>query len=135
MVKSLSDQGTSRDPHHKQGACNGSLNEMDRIYARNAAATADVLFDKKWKVYLLCYMRSGPVRLGQLVRMLPGASKKVLTQHLRQLEADGIVVRTDKSDLVLHVEYEIAERAKGDLLALLDQLSVWGAHHLAPSKQ
>jgi DNA-binding HxlR family transcriptional regulator len=63
----------------------------------------------------------------------PGATrttKKVLTQHLRQLEADGVVVRTDKSDVVLHVEYEISAISREEIRALLDQLASWGARHL-----
>ena len=57
-------------------------------------------------------MRSGPIRLGQLARIVPGASKKMLTQNLRQLEADAIVVRKDMSDLVLHIEYELDESTR-----------------------
>jgi DNA-binding HxlR family transcriptional regulator len=75
-------------------------------------------------------MRSGPVRLGQLTRLIPEASKKMLTQHLRQLEADGIVRRTDKSDLVLHVEYQFEEGSVEDTLALLDSLIRWGNKYM-----
>ncbi len=79
----------------------GAENAASR-YVRRATLTAEVLFQGKWKLQILCAMRSGPVRLGQLARIVPGASKKMLTQNLRQLEADGIVVRKDMSDLVLH---------------------------------
>jgi DNA-binding HxlR family transcriptional regulator len=103
---------------------------FDPKYARNAATAASVLFDKKWKVHLLCAMRSGSVRLGQLGRLIPVASKKVLTQHLRQLEADGLITRTDKSDLVLHVEYALVKHSREDLLALLDHLAEWGTHYV-----
>jgi DNA-binding HxlR family transcriptional regulator len=48
-------------------------------------------------------MRSGPIRLGQLARTIPRASKKVLTQNLRDLEAAGIIMRTDFSNVVLHI--------------------------------
>ena len=98
-------------------------------YARRAALAASILFDKKWKVHLLCAMRSGPVRLGQLARLIPSASKKVLAQHLRQLTADGIVVRTDKSDVVLHVEYALSESSRQDTVALLDNLANWSLLH------
>ena len=81
-------------------------------YVRRATLTAEVLFRGKWKLQILCAMRSGSVRLGQLARIVPGASKKMLTQNLRQLEADGIVVRKDMSDLVLHIEYELDESTR-----------------------
>ena len=89
----------------------GAENAASR-YVRRATLTAEVLFQGKWKLQILCAMRSGPVRLGQLARIVPGASKKMLTQNLRQLEADGIVVRKDMSDLVLHIEYELDESTR-----------------------
>jgi DNA-binding HxlR family transcriptional regulator len=95
-------------------------------YVRRATLTAEVLFRGKWKLQILCAMRSGSVRLGQLARIVPGASKKMLTQNLRQLEADGIVVRKDMSDLVLHIEYELDESTREGVCALLDHLAKWG---------
>jgi DNA-binding HxlR family transcriptional regulator len=79
----------------------------------------DLLLQSKWRVQILCAMRSGPVRLGQLARLIPGASKKMLTQNLRQLEADGIVVRRDMSELVLHIEYELDERTREGVRGLI----------------
>ena len=98
-------------------------------YVRRATLTAEVLFRGKWKLQILCAMRSGSVRLGQLARIVPGASKKMLTQNLRQLEADGIVVRKDMSDLVLHIEYELAGSTREGVCALLDHLAKWGGLH------
>jgi DNA-binding HxlR family transcriptional regulator len=106
------------------------MNAPDAKYLRNANYGAAVLFQSKWRVQILCSMRSGPVRLGQLARLIPGASKKMLTQNLRQLEADGIVVRTDMSDLVLHIEYELGDSAREGICALLDHLAQWGGLHL-----
>ena len=103
----------------------GAENAVSR-YVRRATLTAEVLFQGKWKLQILCAMRSGPVRLGQLARIVPGASKKMLTQNLRQLEAHGIVVRKDMSDLVLHIEYELDESTTEGVCALLDHLEKWG---------
>ena len=99
---------------------------LNTEYVRNATFTAGVLFQSKWRVHILCAMRSGPVRLGQLARLIPGASKKMLTQNLRQLEADGVVVRKDMSDLTLHIEYELSDRTREGVCALLDNLAQWG---------
>jgi DNA-binding HxlR family transcriptional regulator len=74
---------------------------------------------------ILCVMRSGPVRLGQLTRLIPTASKKVLTENLRRLESSGMVVRTDLSGSVRHVEYDLAEAVKLETHVLLDQLARW----------
>jgi DNA-binding HxlR family transcriptional regulator len=102
----------------------------DTKYVRSAAFTVDVLFQGKWKVQILCALRSGPVRLGQLGRLIPGTSKKMLTQHLRQLEADGIVSRKDMSDLMLHVEYQLNDDMRHEICELLDHVAKWGALQL-----
>jgi DNA-binding HxlR family transcriptional regulator len=46
--------------------------------------------------------------LGELRRIFPQASKKMLAQHLREMEEDGLVLRKDLSDRVLHVEYSLS---------------------------
>ena len=99
------------------------MSAFDKRFARDATVAVTVLFQGKWRVQILCAMRTGPIRLGQLARLIPGSSKKVLTQNLRQLEADGIVVRKDMSDLVLHIEYQLGDGAKEGVCALLDQLA------------
>jgi DNA-binding HxlR family transcriptional regulator len=88
------------------------------------------LLHGKWRVHILCAMRCGPIRFGQLARTIPRASKKVLTQNLRDLEAAGIIMRTDFSDVVLHIEYELKEDVKDSILALLDHLAEWGNAYL-----
>jgi DNA-binding HxlR family transcriptional regulator len=109
------------------------MNNLDTTYVRNATFTVGMLFQSKWKVHILCALRTGPVRLGQLARLIPSASRKMLTQNLRQLEADGIVVRRDMSDLVLHIEYELDDSKKEGVCALLDHLAKWGGLHLGTS--
>ena len=99
---------------------------VDTRYIQNASRSAAVLFQGKWRVEILCAMRSEPVRVGQLSRLIPGSSKKMLAHNLRQLEADGIVLRRDMSDMVLHVEYDFANEARDEVCSLLDHLAQWG---------
>ena len=113
-----------RDPSRRSSA---GMNNSDPRYMRNAAFAVGALFQSKWRVQILCAMRFAPVRLGELARIIPGASKKMLTQNLRQLEAEGIVVRKNMSDLVLHIEYELDDSMKEGVCILLDQLAEWGA--------
>ena len=89
------------------------------------------LFRGKWKLQTLCTMRSGPVRLAQLTRFLPLASKKALLAALRDLEQAGIVVRQDLSGNVLHVKYDIAIDMKDTIYGLLDHLTDWAAFYEA----
>ena len=84
------------------------------------------MFEGKWKAQILCELRFGPVRLGHLTRMTPRASKKMLAQNLRKLEADGIVVRRDLTEIVLHVDYTLHEEARSIVCDVLDQLARCG---------
>jgi DNA-binding HxlR family transcriptional regulator len=72
-------------------------------------------------------MRGGPVRLGQLSRLLPEASKKVLMTELKQLVRSGLVERRDLSDggVVRHVEYNLVESIRPATVVLLEQLELW----------
>lgn len=88
----------------------------------------------KWKLQILCAMRSGPVRLGQLTRLIPTASKKALRASLRELEAAQIVVRCDLSDTVLHVEYDFADDMREHIIHLLDHLALCGETHQVKKK-
>ena len=86
------------------------------------ARTMEILRGK-WTVQILCAMLVGPVRLSQLRRLMPTASKKALTANLRSLEKVRLISRRDLSHSVLHVEYEIAESARAPLAVLIQQLS------------
>ena len=63
----------------------------------------------KWSLEILCAMRTEPVRMSLLMRLIPTASKKALRANLRALESAEIVVRKDLSDTLLHVEYDFAD--------------------------
>ena len=76
----------------------------------------------KWVFQVLCAMLDHPVRLSQLRRMIPGASKKALTSHLRNLERLHFVRRRDLSSTVLHVEYVIDGSVKEPLRKLIESL-------------
>ena len=81
----------------------------------------------RWTLRVLCAMRSKPVRLSQLTRLFPLASKKGLRASLRSLEAGGIVIRRDMSHSVLHVEYDFDDEIRTIICLLLDRLSELGA--------
>jgi DNA-binding HxlR family transcriptional regulator len=90
------------------------------------ATIAMNILQGKWRIQILCVMQNGPIRLGQLGRLIPSASKKVLAENLRKLESSGLIVRTDLSSHVLRVEYDLSEHFKASTHELLDYLSAWG---------
>jgi DNA-binding HxlR family transcriptional regulator len=97
----------------------------DRARIISSTQTALGLIRGKWKIAILVTMLDGPVRLGQLRRLIPRVSKKVLVQQLHQLEEDGIVERTDLSGKIKHVEYMVSTPLGRAVMSLLELLSDW----------
>jgi DNA-binding HxlR family transcriptional regulator len=85
-----------------------------------AAEIAICLVQGKWRIEILCVKREGPIRHGQLGRLIPSASKKVLTENLRKLHSAELIVRNDLSSHILNVEYDLAEPVKAAIYDLLD---------------
>jgi DNA-binding HxlR family transcriptional regulator len=64
----------------------------------------------RWKLQILFRLFADPaMRSSQLIRELPGISSKVLTQHLRELERDGLIERIDFEEKPLRVEYRLSD--------------------------
>lgn len=95
-----------------------------------SAQLAINLIQGKWKTRILSRLQHGPARLGELRRMFPPASKKMLVQHLREMELDGLVIRKDLSDRVLHVEYSLSSSRGLAILGLIGILRSWSKEHL-----
>ncbi|PWD52504.1 transcriptional regulator [Serinibacter arcticus] len=61
----------------------------------------------KWTVLVVGTLAGGPLRFSEIARRVDGVSQKMLTQTLRALEADGLVVRTQYPQIPPRVEYEL----------------------------
>ncbi|MDT0270465.1 helix-turn-helix domain-containing protein [Streptomyces sp. DSM 44915] len=83
----------------------------------------------KWKVLILWALDDRPRRFGELRRALPGVSEKVLASHLRELEADGIVLREARDEVPPHVSYSLTALGRS-LNAALEPLGAWGQEHV-----
>jgi DNA-binding HxlR family transcriptional regulator len=102
--------------------------EISVSYRQNVLSAAKLL-QAKWMIEILCAVRERPVRLSELKRKFPLASKKALTARLRYLEAARIVQRRDLSGAVLHVEYSLTDNIQTPLGTLLDSFAEWGKLH------
>jgi DNA-binding HxlR family transcriptional regulator len=93
-----------------------------------ASRRALELIAPKWRLEVLFLLSRGTRRHGELYRELGTVSKKVLTQTLRGLEADGLVARTVYPEVPTRVEYLLTQLGWSlttPLLALAD----WGEQH------
>ncbi|WP_240499454.1 winged helix-turn-helix transcriptional regulator [Oceanococcus atlanticus] len=78
----------------------------------------------KWTGSIIYHLKDGPVRFNDLSRMIGGASKKMITERLRQLEAQGLISRTVLDTSPVSVHYEITDFGR-TALGVLDQLKEW----------
>ncbi|WP_147126028.1 winged helix-turn-helix transcriptional regulator [Shimia ponticola] len=78
----------------------------------------------KWTGSILWHLRDGPVRFNDLARMVGGASKKMITERLRQLEAQGLVTRNVQETAPISVHYEITDLGS-TALSFLNELRKW----------
>lgn len=87
------------------------------------------LISGKYKMIILyCLMEFKIVRFNELQRYLKKISDKTLSQNLKELEADGLVLRTVYPQIPPKVEYSLSEKGKS-LMHVLDQLCIWGTEH------
>ena len=86
------------------------------------------MLGSRWKPVIICAMRKRKVRFGQLVAVI-GLSKKVLTEQLRQLEEDGIVLREELNESPVRVVYSLTPKGL-ELVPILNQLEAWDKKHV-----
>ncbi|HWR83217.1 MAG TPA: helix-turn-helix domain-containing protein [Candidatus Deferrimicrobium sp.] len=82
----------------------------------------------KWKALVLWHLKDDVRRFSELKRLMPGITQKMLTQQLRELEADGIIARTVYPEVPPRVEYALTQHGQ-TLQPLLKTMCEWGARH------
>ncbi|MDL2229076.1 helix-turn-helix transcriptional regulator [Treponema sp. OttesenSCG-928-L16] len=88
------------------------------------ATTVD-LIGNKWKLLILRDLLTGTKRFGELRKSLPEISQKVLTQNLRSMEDDGILIRTVYPEVPPKVEYTLSELGNS-LRPVMAAMEKWG---------
>lgn len=82
------------------------------------------LIGGKWTGSILWHLKDGPVRFNDISRMIGGASKKMITDRLKQLVERGLVHREVLDTSPVSVQYEITDFGR-TALGVLDELRVW----------
>ena len=83
------------------------------------------LIGSKWKLLILRNLLVRPWRFNELKKDLSGISQKVLTDSLRALEDDGIVIRTVYPEVPPHVDYSLSELGES-MRSVLKAMEEWG---------
>ncbi|CAN7670877.1 winged helix-turn-helix transcriptional regulator [Aminobacter sp. LjRoot7] len=82
----------------------------------------------KWKALILWEVHIKPRRFGELKRLVPGISEKMLIQQLRQMEEDGLLAREDFGEIPPRVEYTVTQLGTS-LATALTPVGRWGEEH------
>jgi len=90
-------------------------------------AAAFKLLEGKWKLPVLWVLtvNGGTLRFQDLKRCIIGITNMMLTSSLKELERDGLVIRTQYNEMPPHVEYSLSEDGKS-LFAIFEEIAKWG---------
>ncbi|HNX97064.1 MAG TPA: helix-turn-helix domain-containing protein [Candidatus Aminicenantes bacterium] len=101
---------------------------MNKIQARCPLTYTLSKFDGKWKPLVLWVVKEGPKRFGELRKEVPDASLKMLTKHLKELETDGMLIRTVYPEIPPRVEYRLTDLGRS-FVPVLESMLAWGLAH------
>lgn len=82
----------------------------------------------KWKLSILWQLSKGTIRFNELQRVLSDITQKTLTQQLRELEREGIIIRKVYPEVPPKVEYSLTELGNS-LKPLLSSMCEWGKYY------
>ncbi|ROT88253.1 winged helix-turn-helix transcriptional regulator [Gordonibacter urolithinfaciens] len=97
-------------------------------YHCSVEATLD-LVGGRHKALILWHLRGGKLRFGELRRLIPQATSKMLTQQLRELEADGMLTRIVYPVVPPKTEYALTALGRS-FTPVLEAMCAWGREYL-----
>lgn len=102
---------------------------MSKVYNADTAALDVVktlkIIEGRWKLHILFHLFEGGVqRYSDFEKLIPGISQKMLSQQLKQLESDGLIIRKSYPQVPPKVEYRLSEWGES-LCPVLDALLKW----------
>ncbi|CDN41547.1 hypothetical protein BN871_AI_00580 [Paenibacillus sp. P22] len=105
------------------------MNTQEPKVFRTAVEAALEAIGGKWKPVILFHLTFGMKRNGQLLRLIPDITQKVLTQQLRELQHSGIVRRISYDEIPPRVEYDLTGFGR-TLEPLLHSMCLWGESYI-----
>ena len=90
------------------------------------------LIGRRWTGAILRALLTGVERFNDIAGTVPGLSDRMLSERLKELEAEGIVIRTVTPDTPVRVAYRLTPKGHA-LVAAVEALSAWAEEWLSPS--
>ena len=91
------------------------------------------LIGGRWKSIILYMLIDHTRRFGEIAARMPSISRKVLTEQLKELEADGLINRQKFNEIPPRVEYSLTELGRS-LKPILDDMATWGQDKILNAK-
>ena len=88
----------------------------------------------KWKPPLIWILLKGPMRFGELGKMMPDIALKVLSRQLKELEAEGIVIRKAYPEVPPRVEYSLSKKGES-LRDIMELMSEWSRKNISTNSR
>lgn len=89
--------------------------------------TAFSVLGKRWNGLIIYSLMSGPKRFKDISHIIPSMSDKMLSERMKDLENEGILVRHVYPETPVRIEYELTEKGKA-LQPVMDQVQNWAEH-------
>lgn len=89
------------------------------------------LIGGRWKTIILYILTDHTRRFGEIAARMPSISRKVLSEQLKELEADGLINRKQYKEIPPRVEYSLTDLGRS-LSPILNDLAVWGKEKVLP---
>jgi DNA-binding HxlR family transcriptional regulator len=110
-----------------------TIGGLDRMITKKElplcpVATTVGLIGNKWKLLIMRDLLKGTKRFGELRKSIPEISQKVLTENLRSMEEDGIVIRTVYAEVPPRVEYSLSDLGN-TLRPIINVMETWGLEY------
>ena len=88
------------------------------------------LFSGKWKITILYWISHYPsIRYGELKSSITGITHKMLSQQLKDLETDELIIKITYDELPPHVEYKLSPKGE-TLMPILHEMCKWGHQNM-----
>jgi DNA-binding HxlR family transcriptional regulator len=100
----------------------------EEVLPQCPVATTVSLIGNKWKLLIIRNLLNGKARFGDLKDGIDGISKKVLTDNLKSMVDDGIIIRTAYNEIPPRVEYELSDLGNS-LRPIIDSMKIWGEEY------